>query len=464
MPDAATDNVLSPEALVEFIDGLAAAGFTATPAQAAAARNILAVLAARGELPRHGAEIAAWLGPIVCTSPAEQAFFERFCRRWAPPTSQSAGAGPRDARAVAIEAARDRAKKRRLYVGIALVFTLTVLIATALWLQHRTQVSPKPLPPAETASTTAEARVLSPDGKPVSGATLWYDGQQFVTGTNGNFPIQTAPPSPSPILVTHPAFDPVFAPTNWRQNPVFRFDHLRPVMTWSLPVPITRQRTVIPGGWRGFLVRYPRAFQLAVPVAAALPFLAWFLWGRLRRARLRRKASRFLPRELGIAVRHPSGSLFQETRLRRSIEQLRGRQKQETLQLDFDATVLATARNAGVITPVLRARLAPPEHLALIEQATLDDCQTRWCETLLDRLESGGVAVARYYFSHSPRYARPAATLSGGSESPRPLSELASSRNLERVILFSDGRCLFGPDGEPLEWVESFLNGRNGSC
>ena len=461
MPDTATENVLSPEALVEFIDGLAPSGFTATPAQAAAARNVLAVLAARGELPRHGGEIAAWLGPVFCTTPAEQALFERFCRRWAPPPSESAAGGPRDARAAALEAARDRARKRWLHAGIALFFTVIAVIAAALYLHHRMRADPlpyRPQRPAVPALAGAEAQLLSPGGRaPVSGATVWYDGRRFVTDRNGRFPINAAPSSPSPILITHPSFDPVFALANWRSSPVFRFDHLRPGMTWSLLVPITRQRTVIPGGWRGFLVRYPWEFRLAVLLAGALPFLAWFLWGRLQRARLRRKASRFLPRELGIAVRHPSGSLFQETHLRRSIEQLRGKQKQETLQLDFDATVLATAENAGIITPVLRARLAPPEHLALIEQTTLDDCQTRWCETLLDRLESGGVSVGRYYFSQSPRYARPAGAFSGGNEAPRPLSELASSRNWARVILFSDGRCLFGANGEPLDWVESFL-------
>ena len=73
---------LTPEALVEFIDELRRNGFNIGVAEYVAAQDLLLMLAARGENLDDPQRAVSLLGPLLCSSPAEQESFPEFFHRW----------------------------------------------------------------------------------------------------------------------------------------------------------------------------------------------------------------------------------------------------------------------------------------------------------------------------------------------------------------------------------------------
>jgi ABC-type xylose transport system, permease component len=74
---------LMPEALVEFIDELRRNGFNIGLADYIAAQDLLLMLTARGERLENPQRAASLLGPLLCSSPAEQVAFPEYFSRWA---------------------------------------------------------------------------------------------------------------------------------------------------------------------------------------------------------------------------------------------------------------------------------------------------------------------------------------------------------------------------------------------
>ena len=84
--DTATNHInsswLSPDILYGFIDELREAGYNIGIAQYVAAQDLLLALAAQGETFARPERLKTLLGPIVCSSPAEQEDFQQRFSQW----------------------------------------------------------------------------------------------------------------------------------------------------------------------------------------------------------------------------------------------------------------------------------------------------------------------------------------------------------------------------------------------
>src|SRR5689334_7105458 len=74
---------LTPEVLLDFIEELRHIGFNIGMAEYIAAQDLLVILTARGEDMQDSQRAASLLGPLLCSSPAEQDAFPEHFERWA---------------------------------------------------------------------------------------------------------------------------------------------------------------------------------------------------------------------------------------------------------------------------------------------------------------------------------------------------------------------------------------------
>src|SRR5688572_4104713 len=138
---------LSPEALVTFLASLHENGFAVTPQQQIAARNILAALASQDQLPKTARELASYLSPILCTTPAEQTQFYELCEGWLPAEKGSAMVWRQ--RSLGLS---ERRKPARAWILFAV---LVAGMAGAAWYVQR-QLQVEPLPPLKLGPPAAD--------------------------------------------------------------------------------------------------------------------------------------------------------------------------------------------------------------------------------------------------------------------------------------------------------------------
>ncbi len=74
---------LTPTALVDFVDALRLDGYNIGVAQFIAAQDLLLLLVSRGENLHNPQRMLSLLGPLLCSTPAEQEKFPRQFMRWA---------------------------------------------------------------------------------------------------------------------------------------------------------------------------------------------------------------------------------------------------------------------------------------------------------------------------------------------------------------------------------------------
>ena len=73
---------LEPELLTKFIDELRIAGYKIGVSQYIAAHDLILTLMAQGQLNKPE-QLKTLLGPIFCSSPTEQADFQKHFDQWA---------------------------------------------------------------------------------------------------------------------------------------------------------------------------------------------------------------------------------------------------------------------------------------------------------------------------------------------------------------------------------------------
>jgi len=213
---------------------------------------------------------------------------------------------------------------------------------------------------------------------------------------------------------------------------------------------------------------YP-AVKLGLALLPLLPFVGWqisrwrrrMLWlarGRGRgRARARGEtwAGRGQGSEAdpGAAVELPvrlSGDLFSGDRQRAGARNLRRPSVRRSHRLDLPRTVGATARRAGLVTPVYKDGRRTPEYVFLIEQASTHDHLARLMDLAVERLRDEHVVIERSYYRTDPRHlyrddeARTAVTL----------KELAARTDGHRLFVLGTADGFFHPfTGEVEGWV-----------
>jgi hypothetical protein len=188
---------------------------------------------------------------------------------------------------------------------------------------------------------------------------------------------------------------------------------------------------------------------MALLVAASS---AWWRW-RAGRFLVRRSSQG--PVELTrISVATPAALVFPPPLLARLARDLRRRQVGPSTELDVPATLMATLRGGGWLTPVYGTRQLMPEYLVLIDRAGHADQQARLAEELMDRLARQGVLLTRYSFRSDPRICFPLDRVGA----PVTLRELASRCSSHRLLLVTDGSPLFNPrTGELADWTDQLL-------
>ena len=183
-------------------------------------------------------------------------------------------------------------------------------------------------------------------------------------------------------------------------------------------------------------------------------FIIWRWWWR-RQANLflKRNATTEEPKLKQISIADNDKELFPNLLYLKIAQQFRRRIRVESPEIDVERSFEKTLDSGGWFTTVYKTRQIPPEYLFLVDRTSYGDHQARFITEMIDLLVKNGVFITGYYFDSDPRICFP---MSGQKYSCR-LTELASKYNEHRLIVFSEGECLFSPvTGELESWVEIF--------
>jgi len=139
-----------------------------------------------------------------------------------------------------------------------------------------------------------------------------------------------------------------------------------------------------------------------VAALVALPGMpvAWWLLGRRRRLKnyLRRRTPERSPLLHELVVRAPTEVAREQTVLARAALRLaRGRQPSRVI--DVEATVAATANNAGRPNVIFASVRASPEYLVIVATKGEDDHLARQLDLLAAELTAQDLSIVRYFAS-----------------------------------------------------------------
>jgi hypothetical protein len=485
--------------LVAFSDWLHLAGLRPSMHQVLAAGELLSQLQRRDAMPRDADGLAACLGPIFCTSYAEQREFPQHLRHWLATSGWSPASADGPAAAVTSRRARlpwiGRVPFSYLLVIIGLLFAL--LTASAAW-QHLHE-------------RELTGRVIDEQGEPVPGAIVQMLGQTATTRElrddpggrgAGHFEFRVrAKDLPARMMVWKSGFvteDTTMAGPEIEERR--RSLYLRgwgqelaplvivlmaadpgppgegvPVTSPTLPaMKVTVQPVenvslgdIVSTATLSERVVWPAAGLVLVP-----SLVLAMLWGvRWMRVPVLERRTGSTPRTLReVKLQRGLSSLIPGLPLRRLAQELRRRRLVSSTELQVESTIHATLRKAGVFTPVLGSRVEP-DYLVLIDTASVSDHQARLAEELVAELQRADVMVERFAFDHDATMCRPRgrhhaiytrqsgpATRPLRETQPVSLEELQARWPDHRVFIFGDAAELFDAfSGAPAAWLSTAL-------
>jgi hypothetical protein len=430
--------------LSELVEALHAAGFRTDVRQYLAANEILLALAAcRKPIDRISTEsdcdeVANHLGPIFSTSPQELVLFAEVLRRWLnvrPILPSLLGKRPRHKWLLIMV----------LFGAAAIVTTLTAYWFTPVQLEgivHRTRLD-------------GQGEVAAPE------ASVLFRGEPVANSAEGIFTFQMRRQDPEAPLEVE----------------LSGYSLEKLMVTARTQSPIQVSLTVITSGsWDASwivigepkLLMYPASHiittevpnvVLAIIVAVVtvvLTLLGLIAFGQARRALVLRRmpiaAADFSSMPL-TETKPPLG--FEEKQARRVASQLRRPREQSTAALDIDRTVKATARVAGIFSPVFVPRLQQPEYLSLVERISKDDHLWRLVSGWIDQLVQQDVHIEHYWFYEDPRVCQ------GPTQPPRSyrLEQLAANHHHCTLFLFVPTSACFDPvSGTLAGWTRLLEN------
>jgi len=466
--------MLTPDALLTFIDSLRRDGYNIGAAQHIACQDLLLALAAQGQWPAQTRRLKTLLAPILCGTPQEQAaFYQRF-DDWL--VTQSAGLETSEPEPPPTlendwqKLARRTRPWRWILATIALVL-LGVLAAIKFASPPRSQ--------------TLHGKIIAPDSIAVANAKISFLNQTAYSDSNGHFSLpHPQKDSLAHLLIHHESFDTTRHPVKLNRDDTSRI----PVML--KPKPIQRDTSFLPPPKPdtsrtslqsyeeqkrhlqaivnrinafadqaskppdSFYRRYYPALRYGALLLPLLLFTAWWAWQLYRRRLiLEKRRTSGMPDFQRLVVKGAGGELFRGPAFRRTAQLLRLHREAGSPELDAPATVEASLQQGGWFTPVYQTRQMLPEYLVLINRAGFHDQQARFVDEALARLRDDGVFIDRYYFDRDPRLCFSADPLAP----PLALDELALRHPEHRLMIFTDGSGLMHPlTGKPQRWLEQF--------
>lgn len=336
-----------PAALLDLIDDLRTAGYNLDLTHYLAAQDLLLALAARGEMLDPPQRLQGLLGPLLCSSPAEQAEFPHHFAQWAARLPQAIEPTPQPAVTTSSLEEELVAIDRQARWGRWVLLTVYIfLFSSLLQTSHPPMPSVGPLP---TLVATIAVNPVEP------------------TPTAGN---ATIVPAPNPVE------------------------------------PASADATLFEQG-RRLLWRWQTLVGLVLLLA---PWLTWRLWWFYRaHLFLVRHATTQTPELEKVVVQSSTTALFSPLALFRLAQELRRRVEIPSRELDIEAALTITIQQAGWFTPVYGRRRLVPEYLILVDRAHYHDHQARLVEELMQRLQAYEVQITRYAFNGDPRICFPLA-------------------------------------------------------
>ena len=357
-----------------------------------AVHDLLLVLARKGRLPQDPQGLVPFIGPIVCYTPEQQRAFPALYQAWWTEESLAQRAD--------IVGASQQARQNQLRAADAvertwgrLPYVLMVLIALVLtgglWWQVR-QEKPEPAPVTSVAVKTP------------------------LPETSG-----TAVNDKAPVI---------------------------PIDDWAPPRRLG-EWPVLPRAWEQPLTVAGKV----LPWLPALPALAWLAAYYRRRWVLSRAKAKDGDRDSDFGILLPQ-PLFGDTAATRQLGRLNRSRWQATSRLDINATVAATARQAGNFTPYYQSRRVRPAYVVLVRSRHSRDQNAALAEELVERIRELGADVESFRFRDDPRqlipWSKPGANILS-------LQQLADRSPTARLIVVSEGDILYHPiSGRPRPWLE----------
>lgn len=199
------------------------------------------------------------------------------------------------------------------------------------------------------------------------------------------------------------------------------------------------------------LQNYRLLLQIAVASSILGAYLFWY-WLRKRRRRivLELRSAADASNATQVLVPRPDTDLYDGRTLMLTATQARERRESSIFEVDIGATVNASIKRLGAMTPIFRQRRAMPVYLVLIDRRSPRDQCARRVDELLDSLETADVALERFYFDADPR-----AVEQRGVLGRQHLGELAGRYSDYPLLVFADGGSLLNPlSGRPQPFLE----------
>jgi uncharacterized caspase-like protein len=207
-----------------------------------------------------------------------------------------------------------------------------------------------------------------------------------------------------------------------------------------------------------------------VPVAGppAPPFWrSWLAWlagiltiispldRRQTRARLLRKRISDLAQSLALAMPALKTALAGSGEIRRAALRASARIPRPSRTLDVTATLRATVRQGGFLSPRWQRKQALTEYLILVRRVTDADLEYQRVVTLLDELRAQGVVLTVYPYDIDPRHVH---DVLSPSQAPLPLADVYQRHPHARLVLVTDARELLNPFTlTPWHWTQELL-------
>ncbi len=447
----------SREDLFSLALKLRGAGLKASPAQLVEAHDMLLGLRLAGALPADPLQWAGYLAPIFCRSAAEQDTFHRLFPDWAKsqggyleslPLFEKGGEGGFHADTTIADGGKSPLTpllQRGEPVKLLSKLMLGLPVLLVLWLVAILMFGTK-----EEGQVIIPAPPTTPQDIPTKLLTLRRSHRT---------PQQTLFPSRPP--------EPDIAP----QLPIGTYD-------------FTSQQLAY--------------FATGAPLAV---FVLWLVWGIIaRRTVLTKQPAEHpcrcvstpltmkapygnpritsLPGMLSVLSWQPEENpnrywvkgteegLFRPADFNFAGAKFREPVSQPTRRIHLAKTLAATVRKAGLFSPVYRRRRRHPEHLVLIDRASLPsqaayaaapaiprDHLAAYGEALIGQFRAEQVITHVYYFNRDPRRCRN----DDSSSVAMDLAALEARHGACRLLVLSDAAGLFESlSGHPVVWLDEF--------
>ncbi|WP_293081647.1 hypothetical protein [Okeania sp. SIO3B5] len=438
---------LQPEKLIEFIDELRREhNYNIGVSQYIAAQELILALSAKGEQLEEPQRLRSLLGPLLCSSPAEQEDFQRRFDQWIERMGFAVGKAiqedenaevvehtqedknteavehiQEDKNAEAFEQELKKIERKwrwQRWVLLAIAVSVAIVLTYSLIQQlfPRNTITPTPTPTNTVTPTPTPRNTITPTPTP----------RNTITPTPT--PRNTITPTPTPTNIVTPT------PTPTPRNTI-------------TPTPTPKDNdTVFLQEWRTILL-----LLMLVPIVI---FLAWRLWWYWRASLyLKRRATRRQPEIQRVSISGFDEELFPSVLFLHIAQGLRRRIRVLSNELDVDKTVEKTLRRGGWFAPVYGYHKILPEYLVLIDRANYGDHQARFVKEMIAQLTHNEVLITSYYFDSDPRVCFPMT----GKEPPSKLREIALKYSQHRLIVFSNADGFFSSlTGEPEPWLDLF--------